>query len=211
MPHNLDCLSAALILWALHCCGSDLLAELSHFMTISCSSLLLCRRSTRWWALWSWWKWTKMAWRLSRGWTRSSPRWIRTTTTRSRWKSSKRRPRVTRPSYYCCSVTSRNRRVERSTSRHGLHRKLFHVPFSLQLFPLKTKQNKQKNDMLGLPFNGSASCVWNTCVHENVICYKKYTHLTKQCAGATVQLRTHTHTQQMHSQYIHTSPRTNNI
>lgn len=142
MPHNLDCPSAALILSALHCCGSDLLTELPHFLTISCSSLLLCRRSTRWWALWSWWKWTKMAWRLSRGWTRSSPRWIRTTTTRSRWKSSKRQPRVTRPSYYCCSVTSRNRRVERSTSRHGLHRKLFHVPFSLQLFPLKTKQNK---------------------------------------------------------------------
>lgn len=69
----------------------------------------LCRRSTRWWALWSWWKWTRTAWRPSRGWTRSSPRWIRTTTTRSRWRSSKRRPRATHPSYYCCSVTSRNR------------------------------------------------------------------------------------------------------
>lgn len=80
---------------------------------MSSNNLLLssspCRRSTRWWARWSWWKWTRTAWRPSRGWTRSSPRWIRTTTTRSRWMSSKRRPRATRPSYYCCSVTSRNR------------------------------------------------------------------------------------------------------
>lgn len=76
-------------------------------ITLSFSSS--CRRSTRWWAQWSWWKWTRTAWHPSRGWTRSSPRWIRTTTTRSHWRSSKKRPKATRPSYYCCSVTSRNR------------------------------------------------------------------------------------------------------
>ena len=155
-----------------------------------------CRRSTRWWALWSWWKWTRMAWRPSRGWTRSSPRWIRTTTTRSRWRSSKRRPRATRPSYYCCSVTSRNRPGgERSpppaatdcTERNFM----FHSVCSY--FHWK------KNYMLGLPFNGSASCVWNTRVHENVICYKKiYTQHTNsvrvQECRCTLTIHTHTHT-----------------
>lgn len=104
MPHNLDCPSAAL-----HCCGSDLLTELPLFLTISCSSILLCRRSTRWWALWSWCVWMRTGWPHSSALTRSSPRWTRTTTTRSPWKNSKRPPSLTRPSSYCCSVTCKSR------------------------------------------------------------------------------------------------------
>lgn len=70
--------------------------------------VLIHRPSTKWWALWSWWRWTRMVWHQSRGWTRSSAKWIRTTTTRSRWRSSKRRRRATRPSCSCCSVTCRS-------------------------------------------------------------------------------------------------------
>lgn len=70
--------------------------------------ILLCRPSTKWWALWSWWRWTRTVWHQSRGWTRSSAKWIRTTTTRSRWTSSKRQRRATRPSCSCCSVTCRS-------------------------------------------------------------------------------------------------------
>lgn len=79
-----------------------------------------------------------------------------------------------------------------------------------------------KKNMLGLPFNGSASCVWNTCVHENVICYKKIStqHLTGRCAGAREQV--HTHTTNTLTVYTHTNthtqtthdiltPRTNDI
>lgn len=66
------------------------------------------RLSTKWWARWSWWKWTRTVWHQSRGWTRSSVKWIKTMTTRSRWRSSKRRQRATRPSCSCCSVTCRS-------------------------------------------------------------------------------------------------------
>lgn len=66
------------------------------------------RRSTKWWALWSWWRWTRMVWHQSSGWTRSSAKWIRTTTIRSHWRSSKRRQRATRPSCFSCSVTCRS-------------------------------------------------------------------------------------------------------
>lgn len=105
-----------LVLWDSHRCTTAAQpcrvsppAKHCHHFALSHKPLSPCRRSTRWWAPWSWWRWTRTAWRQSSGWTRSSPRWTRTTTTRSHWRSSKRRPRATRPSYYCCSATSRNK------------------------------------------------------------------------------------------------------
>uniref|UniRef100_A0AAQ4Q8H9 EF-hand domain-containing protein n=1 Tax=Gasterosteus aculeatus aculeatus TaxID=481459 RepID=A0AAQ4Q8H9_GASAC len=51
--------------------------------------------------------------------TRSSPRWTRTTTTRSPWRSSRRPPSPTPPSSYCCSVTCRSRGRDGRRNRRG--------------------------------------------------------------------------------------------
>lgn len=62
------------------------------------------------------------------------------------------------------------------TSCHGLHRENFMFHSVCSYFHWKKTQQQQKKKttkdekkMLGLlPLNGSASCVWNTRVHENV-------------------------------------------
>lgn len=148
----------------------------------------------------------RTAWRPSRGWTRSSPRWIRTTTTRSLWRSSKRRPRATHPSYYCCSVTSRNRpEGEQSAppAATDCTERIFMFHSVCSYFHWKQTKKITIIIMLGLPFNESASCVWNTRVHENVICYKKiYTQ------HETVQVHSHTaHTHTHKTLIIQTPPR----
>lgn len=70
------------------------------------------RLSIKWWAQWLWCVWMRTAWRHSSAWTRSSARWTKITMTRSRWRSSKKQPRVTPPSSSYCSVTCRSKREE---------------------------------------------------------------------------------------------------
>ncbi len=182
-------------------------------------SLPPCRRSTRWWARWSWWKWTRTAWRPSRGWTGSSPRWIRTTTTRSHWRSSKRRPRATRPSYYCCSVTSRNRPEGERSAPPVAKDCTERISCSIQFAAISTEKKKYIClDYLSMDL---------LLVFETLVCMrmlfaiKRSTHKhTTVCgwksAGAhshhkhahSTHTHAHTHTHTFH--YIWT-PRTNNI
>lgn len=98
------------------CCHSSMCLWLLDY-NLNCFVFLIPRQSTRWWGLLSWWRWTRTAWRPSSGSTKSSVRWIRITTTRSHWKSSKKQQRVTRPLYYCCSVTCKNERGGKKRAR----------------------------------------------------------------------------------------------
>lgn len=153
------------------------------------------RRSTKWWAPWSWWRWTRTVWHQSSGWTRSSAKWIRTTTIRSRWRSSKRRQRATRPSCSSCSVTCRSEPSPLARlpvcNPHTLDSS---TCFNVSLGSLPFPQEKKKT-MLGLFFNGLASC---GCMHENVKCW----------IILNIAIRYHTFlSQNMPMWFVHSNPK----
>lgn len=101
--------------------GTDSFIRLRNDMFVP----FLYRLSTKWSALWSWWRWTRTGWHQSRGWIGSLARWIRTTTTKSRWTSSRKRRRATHLSYCYCSVTCRS---------EGMHASMLRTEYVLFMF-----------------------------------------------------------------------------
>lgn len=158
------------------------------------SSISPLRPSTRWWAQWSWWRWTRTAWRLSRGWTRSSPRWIRTTTTRYRWRSSKRQPRATRPSYYCCSATCRNRPQGGREASPSATDCTERISCSIQFAAISTENEKKKKKIICLDYLSMDLLL----VFETLVCMrmlfaiKRSTHNIRGVRGCTLTHQTQT-------------------